>query len=87
MNLPEGAALFAGMAFAYEKNIHDALDGACLIIEKEAQRVIGTYEYGWPPLSPATIARKATGDSPLRETGACILISRPVSFLNASTSP
>jgi phage gpG-like protein len=31
--------------------------------------VLGTYEYGWPPLKPATVARKSTGDSPLLETG------------------
>jgi hypothetical protein len=69
MNLTEAAALFAGMAARYEKGVHDALDGACKIVETEAKRVIGTYEYGWPALQPATIARKATGDSPLLETG------------------
>jgi hypothetical protein len=45
-----------------------ALDHCALIIEKEAKRVIGTYEYGWPRLQPETIARKA-GDTPLLETG------------------
>jgi hypothetical protein len=69
MNLLEGAALFGGMAIAYQKAIHDSLDGACEIVEKEAKRVIGTYEYGWPSLQPDTIARKAKGDTPLLETG------------------
>ena len=36
---------------------------------KRAQDAMGTYEYGWPPLQPATIVRKRTGDSPLVETG------------------
>jgi hypothetical protein len=38
-------------------------------IIEEIHRVIGTYEYGWTPLKPQTVARKATGDSPLLETG------------------
>jgi phage gpG-like protein len=46
-----------------------ALEQAAQIIETEAKRVIGTYDYGWTPLKPATIASKATGDSPLLETG------------------
>jgi phage gpG-like protein len=39
------------------------------ILQDEAVRVLGTYDYGWPLLKPETIARKATGDSPLLETG------------------
>ena len=69
MNLVEGAAVFSGMVLAYDKGVHDALDGACKIVETEAKRVIGTYDYGWPPLKPETIARKARGDTPLLETG------------------
>lgn len=69
MNLVQGAALFAEMAVAYERGVHDALEKACVIIETEAKHVIGTYEYGWPPLKPETIARKANGDTPLLETG------------------
>ena len=30
---------------------------------------MGTYRYGWPRLKDETIARKATGDSPLVESG------------------
>lgn len=36
---------------------------------EQARAVLGTYAYGWPPLKPATIAQKTTGDSPLLETG------------------
>ncbi len=39
------------------------------LVENEAKRVLGGYDYGWPELQPETIARKATGDSPLLETG------------------
>jgi len=47
----------------------EALEKAAKTIEDEAKRVIGTYEYGWEPLKPATIARKVHGDTPLYETG------------------
>lgn len=48
---------------------HAALEAAALIVEAEAKRVLGTHDYNWPPLAPATIAAKATGDSPGLETG------------------
>jgi len=34
-----------------------------------AKDMLGEYQPGWPALQPETIARKATGDSPLLETG------------------
>jgi hypothetical protein len=34
-----------------------------------AVHYLGTYQEGWAPLKPATIASKSTGDSPLLETG------------------
>jgi phage gpG-like protein len=55
-----------GLMRAFE---HAALEKAAVIVETEAKRVIGTYDYSWTPLAPSTIARKATGDSPLLETG------------------
>lgn len=45
------------------------LEKAAKIIETEAKRVLGTYDYGWVPLKSETIARKANGDTPLLETG------------------
>lgn len=48
---------------------HHALEQAGRIIEVEAKRVIGSYEYGWAPLKADTIARKANGNTPLLETG------------------
>jgi phage gpG-like protein len=48
---------------------HVALERAAVIVETEAKRVLGTHDYGWPPLAASTIASKATGDSPLLETG------------------
>jgi hypothetical protein len=47
----------------------EALEVMAKAIKSKARGVLGTHEYGWPPLEPETIARKATGDSPLLETG------------------
>ena len=45
------------MTFTYEKHVRSAtlLDEACnVIVEDEAKRVIGTYDYSWPSLADAT---------------------------------
>jgi HK97 gp10 family phage protein len=47
-----------------------ALERVCRMLEKSAKDAIGTYRFDWPQLQPETIARKATGDKPLLETGA-----------------
>jgi hypothetical protein len=47
---------------------HMALELACVIVKEEAKRVIGTYEYGWTPLAPSTLAKKSA-NTPLLETG------------------
>jgi HK97 gp10 family phage protein len=47
---------------------HSALEKAAVIVESEAKRVIGTYDYGWAPLAPSTLENKAA-DTPLLETG------------------
>jgi hypothetical protein len=41
---------------------------ACEMVCTEAQRVIGTYDYNWTPLAPATLAHKFF-NTPLLETG------------------
>jgi hypothetical protein len=68
MNLTEAAAMFAKMATAVREAESAALEKACLVIEDEANRVLGTYDYDWPKLAESTIGRKATGESPLLET-------------------
>lgn len=73
MNLLQAAAMFGTFAFEVEKNTHDALEGACKIVEKEAKRVLGTYDYNWVPLAPSTVedrTRKGfAGDEPLLRIG------------------
>ena len=46
-----------------------ALEEAATVVEVEAKRVIGTYDYGWTPLAASTLARKSA-DTPLLESGA-----------------
>jgi phage gpG-like protein len=48
--------------------LHAAMEHAAQVVEAEAKRVIGTHEYGWPPLAESTLARKSA-DTPLLETG------------------
>jgi HK97 gp10 family phage protein len=45
------------------------VEKACRMVEKEAKAAIGNYRFGWTPLKPETVARKARGDTPLLETG------------------
>ena len=63
------AAHMAAMAVTSEHAMDGALKKAAKLVQVEAKRVIGTYEYGWAPLKPATVARKRNGDTPLLETG------------------
>jgi HK97 gp10 family phage protein len=64
-----GLALAAG-GVEIEERLSHMIEKVCVLLEDEAKRVLGTYDYGWPPLAPETIASKATDDSPLLETGA-----------------
>lgn len=69
-SVAEGAAFFTAISLAIPKGTKKAVTKAGRIVRDEAKRVLGTYEYGWPELAEKTIERKATGDSPLLETGA-----------------
>lgn len=73
MNMLEAASKFVAIGVAYEANIHVALEQACVVIEDEAKRVIGTYDYGWPELAGSTQAdrekRGFPANEPLLRTG------------------
>jgi hypothetical protein len=47
----------------------EAIRIACKMVANEARSYPGQYQTDWPHLQPDTIAHKATGDSPLLETG------------------
>lgn len=53
-SLAEFGAFLGGMVAAVEHAEHEALEGAAKIVEEEAKRVIGTYDYGWPQLAQST---------------------------------
>jgi phage gpG-like protein len=67
--LDEGANFFTAVGSRFPAVKRSRIKKAAQLVAEEAKRVLGTYDYGWPKLKPATIARKATGDSPLLETG------------------
>jgi phage gpG-like protein len=67
-NLASAAMFFGALAHEIKHGEHDGLEEAAKIVEAESKRVIGTYDYGWPPLAESTLKRKAA-DTPLLETG------------------
>lgn len=74
VTMPQLATIFAMASTKINHAHHQILEEASELFQYSAQTAIGsgTNPYGWPPLAPATIARKATGDSPLLETGALL---------------
>ncbi|SRR5216683_2643860 len=69
MSLVEAAAKFASMEADLAVTQHAIIERACEMVAKAAKAALGTYQFGWAPLAPSTIARKSRGDSPLLETG------------------
>ncbi len=69
----EAVALLGSMAHEVEHLKHHALETACRMVEAEAKRGIGTYDYGWLELAPRTkVEREWLGFSenePLLRTG------------------
>ena len=68
-SLSDFAAHCLTMAADVEHAKEVAVERACVIVEKEAKKAIGTYRYGWTPLKPSTITRKWGEDTPLLATG------------------
>jgi phage gpG-like protein len=65
-----GAAVkFTLISSAFGQFEHAALDRAGHKFVEHIRAAIGTYEYGWEPLAESTIERKASGDTPLLESG------------------
>jgi DNA-directed RNA polymerase subunit H (RpoH/RPB5) len=53
-SLAEFGTFLAGMVVKVDHAEHEALKEAAVIVENEAKRVIGTYDYGWPQLAQST---------------------------------
>lgn len=68
MDFRQASDLFTRVQLSAPQAQRASLKKAAEIVQKEAKRVIGTYDYGWPPLKEETIARKGA-DTPLLESG------------------
>ena len=67
MNLLQAASKVLALGAAIKAAEHHALDRMGTVIEEEAKRVIGTYEYGWPQLSASgTLKNKAEDTAVVR---------------------
>ncbi len=68
-SLAEFGAFLAGMVVKVEHAEHEALEEAAVIVEDEAKRVIGTYDYGWPQLAQSTQDDRAAQGYAANEPG------------------
>ena len=73
ISFAEFAALFAELTVGADHLQREALEVGAKVIEKEAKRVIGTYDYGWPELAESTQDERASlgyePDEPLLRDG------------------
>jgi hypothetical protein len=69
LTLLEASAKFAIVSRDMEAVSHAIVEEACRMVAKEARRVLGTYDYGWPKLASSTVSRKGK-DTPGVNTGA-----------------
>jgi phage gpG-like protein len=62
------AAILEHVATKIQSESKEIVEPVAVMLETSAKDAIGTYRFGWPPLSQATIDKH--GDTPLYETGA-----------------
>src|ERR1039458_9195887 len=64
---------FVPQLHTIDRDLHEVgpaiIARACEMVAKQAKSAIGKTHELWPPLKPATIARKLRGNTPLLETG------------------
>lgn len=65
--LAEWALHIGRMSALIELARGEAIEHACVIVEEEAKRVIGTYDYGWPQLAASTQADRSSHGYPANE--------------------
>jgi hypothetical protein len=68
-SLAEFGTFLAGMVVKVEHAEHVALEEAAQIVEDEAKRVLGTYDYGWPQLAQSTQDQRVAQGFPANEPG------------------
>lgn len=71
--IPQFARMMVNVVSHLPMAQHHALEVAAQMVEKEAKRVIGTYDYGWPELADSTkedrTAKGFSENEPLLRTG------------------
>jgi hypothetical protein len=70
MSPDQFAALLNSAAIRVKDELVIPTEKLMVALEEQSKGYLGHYQDGWARLQPETIARKATGDSPLLETGA-----------------
>jgi hypothetical protein len=68
-NIPQFVAFLAGVSASMPVARRKALEIGCQIIETEAKRVLGTYDYHWPELADSTKADRVHQGYPANEPG------------------
>jgi hypothetical protein len=71
--LKDFADALTGFHPILEAATHELLELQCEVVEAEAKRVIGTYDYGWPQLAESTqkdrVNKGFSANEPLLRTG------------------
>jgi hypothetical protein len=74
LTIPQFVAMIAAGRLQAQVRNRAALEKAAQIIEAEAKRVIGTYDYGWPQLAASTQEQRVrlgfSANEPLKRTEA-----------------
>lgn len=68
-SIPQFVAFLAGVSASLPPARKHALETGCRIIQTEAKRVLGTYDYGWVQLAPFTKAQRVRLGFPENEPG------------------
>jgi phage gpG-like protein len=69
MNLLEAAVRFAAAAAAEKAAEHEALEAACILVERRAKDLIGVPHSFWQPLAAETLKAKGGINTPLLQSG------------------
>jgi hypothetical protein len=73
LSIAEFVGFLSGAVVEIDKAEREALEKACVVVEDEAKRVLGTYDYGWPELAEATQTEREkqgySANDPLLRTG------------------
>lgn len=67
LSIPQFVHVLAHATGTFLSAEYAALEHAGQMVEREARRVLGTYDYGWPQLAPATQSKRQSAGYPPNE--------------------